>query len=155
MAPPTQGLNLSYSLRAFSYLLAQESKLKPSLPHSFFSSPSFSLFIRSQDLPLPRSKAHERKTQFPQERAALLQSLLVPHFSLCPHESDAIQQKGLKPAPGDDRQEPVIAQFPSKHLELQSFHQNPTLEERTNKVVQRQLNDLHVCEYLKIIYVNR
>ena len=48
-----------------------------------------------------------------------------------------------------------MAQFPSKHLELKSLHQNPTLEERTNKVVQRQLNDLHVCEYLKIIYVNR
>ena len=37
-----------------------------------------------------------------------------------------------------------MAQFPSKHLELKSFHQNPTL-----------IYDLHVCEYLKIIYVNR
>ena len=41
--------------------------------------------------------------------------------------------KELKPAPGDDRQEPVMAQFPSKHLELQSFHQKNVLEEGTNK----------------------
>ena len=75
-----------------SFVVSSGPRIKAETSHSFFSSPRFLLFIWSQVFPLARLIAQEPKIHLPQLRAASAQSLVVPNFSLCPHELAAIQQ---------------------------------------------------------------